>query len=190
MLTKPPYSCPRGHGLYLSVALNIPSIALSTQDKVAGFAHICGRFNKVSQTTLPTGRAHHTWHQPAPSSTTFDYHPVRWRCIPLFPTVKGGVVVKVQGCASYLYLHPTISDHPFISIRRVSGRRRGRRAVGQNARGKVDAAANKCLLPRDVVPDTARVLGALGSGGEAISQRHEHAVPTLLGLGGGASARV
>ena len=35
----------RGHGLYLCVALNIPCIALSTQDKVAGFAHICGLDN-------------------------------------------------------------------------------------------------------------------------------------------------
>lgn len=32
----------RGHGLYLCVALNIPCIALSTQDKVTGFARICG----------------------------------------------------------------------------------------------------------------------------------------------------
>mmetsp|Transcript_91867 Transcript_91867/g.275752 ORF Transcript_91867/g.275752 Transcript_91867/m.275752 type:complete len:424 (+) Transcript_91867:296-1567(+) len=32
----------RGHGLYLCVALNIPCVALSTQDKVSGFAHICG----------------------------------------------------------------------------------------------------------------------------------------------------
>ncbi len=35
----------RGHGLYLCGALNIPCIALSTQDKVAGFAHICGLDN-------------------------------------------------------------------------------------------------------------------------------------------------
>jgi drug/metabolite transporter (DMT)-like permease len=32
----------RGHGLYLCVALNIPCIALSTQDKVSGFARLCG----------------------------------------------------------------------------------------------------------------------------------------------------
>ena len=31
----------RGHGLYLCVALNIPCVALSTQDKVSGFARIC-----------------------------------------------------------------------------------------------------------------------------------------------------
>jgi len=31
----------RGHGLYLCIALNIPCIALSTQDKVAGFARRC-----------------------------------------------------------------------------------------------------------------------------------------------------
>ena len=31
----------RGHGLYLCVALNIPCVALATQDKVSGFAHIC-----------------------------------------------------------------------------------------------------------------------------------------------------
>ena len=31
----------RGHGLYLCIALNIPCVALSTQDKVSGFAKIC-----------------------------------------------------------------------------------------------------------------------------------------------------
>ena len=32
----------RGHGLYICVGLNIPCVALSTQDKVSGFARACG----------------------------------------------------------------------------------------------------------------------------------------------------
>ena len=40
----------RGHGLYISVGLNIPSIVLSTQDKVLGFAKACGLDNYTVDT--------------------------------------------------------------------------------------------------------------------------------------------
>ena len=80
----------RGHGLYLCVALNIPCIALSTQDKVTGFARICGLDDYLVD-VAEDGK----WAQP-PARNAASF--AEQHAVPLRVAQEAGCVLEPLGC--------------------------------------------------------------------------------------------